>query len=89
VVPDLQVAIAGRTVVVELFHRWHGHALRRRLDQLAEGWAPNLVLGVDRTVLRGDASIAAHPSFIARGFAFTELPAARALGEVITRIAGH
>jgi uncharacterized protein len=89
VVPDLQVMVDGRGVVVELFHRWHGHALRRRLDQLAEGWAPNLILGVDRAVLRGDESLAAHPSFRARGFAFTELPAARTLGEVITRVIGH
>jgi len=88
VVPDLQVVVDGRTVVVELFHRWHGHALRRRLDQLAAGWAPNLVLGVDRTLLRGDEHIAAHPTFITRGFAFSELPAARALGAAITRIAG-
>lgn len=89
VVPDLQVVVGGRSVAVELFHRWHGHALRRRLDQAAAGWAPHLVFGVDRAVLRGDESLAAHPAFLARGFAFTELPAARALAEVIARTAGQ
>jgi predicted nuclease of restriction endonuclease-like RecB superfamily len=87
-VPDLQVAIAGRTVAVEFFHRWHGHALRRRLDQLAAGWAPHLVIGVDRTLLRSDDAIAAHPQFLARGLAFSEIPAARPLAALISRIAG-
>jgi uncharacterized protein len=88
VVPDLQVLLMGRVVAVELFHRWHGHAVRRRLDQLAAGWAPHLALGVDRTLVKADPGIAAHPLFLARGFTFSEIPAARALGEVITRIAG-
>lgn len=87
VVPDLQVAIGGRTVAVEFFHRWHGHALRRRLDQLATGWAPHLIIGVDRALLRSDATLAAHPQFAARGLAFTEIPAARPLAALITRIA--
>jgi len=85
VVPDLQVVVDGKNVALELFHRWHGHAIHRRLDQLAAGWAPHLAVGVDRTVLKADASIAVHPLFIARGFAFSDLPAARAVGEVITR----
>jgi hypothetical protein len=87
VVPDLQVAVAGRTISVELFHRWHGHALSRRLDQLATGWAPHLVIGVDRAVLRSDDRLATHPSFVANGFAFSELPAPRTLGEVVERVA--
>lgn len=89
VVPDLQVALAGRTVAVEFFHRWHGHALRRRLDQLASGWAPYLVIGVDRTLLRGDDALATHPQFLARGLAFSEIPAPRPLAALITRIAGR
>ena len=88
VVPDLQVVVDGKTITVELFHRWHGHAVHRRLDQLAAGWAPRLAIGIDRTLLKADAGIAAHPLFVARGFSFSEIPAARALGDIITRTAG-
>ncbi|MBA3699560.1 MAG: DUF790 family protein [Planctomycetes bacterium] len=85
VVPDLQVVVAGKTIAVELFHRWHGYAVHRRLDQLAAGWASHLAIGVDRTLMKADTRIAAHPLFLARGFAFSEIPAARAIGDVITR----
>nr|MBA3686071.1 DUF790 family protein [Planctomycetota bacterium] len=47
VVPDLQLRAGERVRRVELFHRWHAHALERRLAQLERGWAPGLVLGVD------------------------------------------
>lgn len=87
VVPDLQVTVDGVTVPVELFHRWHGHALTRRLEQMARGWAPHLVIGVDRAVLRSDPALANHPQFVACGFAFSDLPAARAVVEVIKRVA--
>jgi len=53
VVPDLRLERAdGSAVRIELFHRWHRHALARRLDQLAAGAAPDLVLGVDRGLAR-------------------------------------
>ncbi len=87
VVPDLQVMVAGVMVTVEFFHRWHGHALRRRLEQIAAGWAPRLVLGIDRALLRTDAGIANHAVFAARCVAFSDLPAPRSLGEIITRMA--
>lgn len=89
VVPDLQVAVDGKIVAVELFHRWHGHAVQRRLEQLAAGWASHLAIGVDRTLVKADAGITTHPQFLARGFAFSDIPSARALGEVITRTAGR
>ena len=89
VVPDLQVSVAGTVIMVEFFHRWHGHALRRRLDQLSSGWAPRLVLGIDRALLRADAGIATHPAFLSRGFAFSDLPAPRTLAEVISRVAAE
>jgi hypothetical protein len=89
VVPDLQVGVTGVVVMVEFFHRWHGHALRRRLDQLSSGWAPRLVVGIDRALLRADDGIATHPAFLSRGFAFSDLPAPRTLAEVISRVAAE
>ena len=87
VVPDLQIRVAGVTVAVEFFHRWHGHALHRRLEQIAAGWAPRLVLGIDRALLRADAGIAGHAVFAGRCLAFSDLPAPRSLAEIVTRIA--
>jgi predicted nuclease of restriction endonuclease-like RecB superfamily len=88
VVPDLQLAAAGGTVAIEFFHRWHGHALRRRLDQLAGGLAPRLAIGVDRALARTReiAPLLEHPAFLAHGFLFSDIPAPRAIAEVVARL---
>ena len=90
VVPDVQLRIAGRVVAVELFHRWHSTALTRRLEQLAAGEAPGLVLGVDRAVAKRTehAALAGDPLFAARGFLFSELPTLRALGAAVQAMTG-
>jgi len=88
VVPDLQVTVARSVHPVELFHRWHGHALRRRLDQLAQGLMPQLVIGVDRALVRSpsDAALAEHPAFLRHGFLFTDIPTPRGLVQAIERL---
>lgn len=90
IVPDLQLAAEGGTVAIELFHRWHGHALKRRLDQLAGGLAPRLAIGVDRALAktRDIAPLMEHPAFVARGFLFSDIPAPRAIAEVVERVMG-
>lgn len=89
VVPDLQIATGQGTVAIELFHRWHGHALRRRLDQLASGLAPRLALGVDRSLAKTKevAPLMTHPAFISHGFLFSDIPAPRAIAEIVARLA--
>ncbi|MBA3845242.1 MAG: DUF790 family protein [Planctomycetes bacterium] len=86
IVPDLQIEVDGAIVAVELFHRWHGAALRRRLDHLAQGLAPRLVIGVERALAKAD-DVATHPAFVRHGFVFSEIPVARALKEAVGRIA--
>jgi len=85
VVPDLQLrhGVDGRVYAVELFHRWHAHALERRLAQLGDGLLPGLVIGIDRALSRSPRGkeLVAHPAFARYGFLFSELPTARALGE--------
>jgi predicted nuclease of restriction endonuclease-like RecB superfamily len=87
VVPDLEIACGPVTVAVELFHRWHGSALARRLAQLASGQAPQLAIGVERALARNPAiaALVSGPLFARHGFLFSELPVARTLGEVIAR----
>lgn len=88
VVPDLQLAADGGTVAIELFHRWHGHALKRRLDQLASGLAPRLAIGVDRALAKTKdvAPLMTHPAFVSHGFLFSEIPAPRAIAEIVGRL---
>lgn len=87
VVPDLQFSVDGATWRVELFHRWHGRALARRIEQARAGRAPGLLLGVDRALAKTTAiaPLLADPVFAQRGFLFSDLPSARGLREVVAR----
>jgi hypothetical protein len=87
VVPDLDIESEGRRICIELFHRWHGTALARRIDQLERGLAPQLAIGVDRALARAPATAAllARPVFARHGFLFSDLPVARVLQEVVGR----
>ncbi|MBA3939348.1 MAG: DUF790 family protein, partial [Planctomycetes bacterium] len=88
VVPDLQVAVDGALFPVELFHRWHGSALGRRLALLEQGVAPRLVVGVDRALAKtaAIAPLLESPAFKRHGFLFSDLPTARALKEAVERL---
>ena len=87
VLPDLALADGKRTVAVELFHRWHLTQLRTRLDQLRAGQLPGLIIGVDRGLSRlAEARpLLDDPLIASRGFLFSDLPSARALGEALGR----
>jgi len=92
VVPDLQLRHGGdgRIQAVELFHRWHVHALERRLGQVAEGQLPGLLIGMDRALAKSPRGkeLALHPAFVSHGFLFSEIPTARALGERLRTMPG-
>lgn len=85
IAPDLQLEVGGKSIAVELFHRWHSVALTRRLAQLAAGEAAGLIIGVDRAVAkqREHAGLAEDPRFAPRGFLFNDLPTVRALAAII------
>jgi hypothetical protein len=70
-----------------LVHRWHLTQLRTRLDQLRTGQLPGLIIGVDRGLSRlAEArSLLDDPLIASRGFLFSDLPSARALGEALGR----
>ena len=90
VVSDLQLRADGATWRIELFHRWHGSALARRLTQIARGQAPGLLLGVDRALARtaAVAPLLDDPLFARRGFLFSDLLTPRGLREAVARAAG-
>jgi predicted nuclease of restriction endonuclease-like RecB superfamily len=90
VVPDLAVQAGDRTVQIELFHRWHGSALARRLDHIEAGRLPDLVIGVERGLakLKEHQPQTARPGFAAAGFLFTDIPVVRAVKEAVERRLG-
>ncbi len=83
-VPDLGFVrrADGRRVALELFHRWHRGALSARLDALEARPDPDLLLGVDRAILR-EAALAARVEGDPRVLSFSGFPSVRALRKVL------
>ncbi|MBA3708886.1 MAG: DUF790 family protein [Planctomycetes bacterium] len=89
VVPDLEITTGGRTISVELFHRWHGASLVKRIGQLERGEIPHLAIGVERALARSPAiaPLIASAGFVRHGFQFNDIPSPRALAETVERLA--
>ena len=68
----------GDTVFLELFHRWHASQLENRLDECRSGRIRNLLLGVDRSLLKKDGVLAGQLEgdgyFYSHGFFFRDFP---------------
>ncbi len=88
-VPDLTFRHreSGREVALELFHAWHAGPLARRLTELRTRSDTGLLLGVDRTLARGEEreALEAHPQVVL----FNGFPSARRLLERLTRLLGE
>ena len=75
--PDLSFSDGEKLVHLELFHRWHAGALRRRLEQVNQRSDLDLLIGIDRSLLRSSdfkAEVEANPYFKSRGFLFNDFP---------------
>lgn len=72
--PDFQFTKGGKTVYLELFHRWHATQLEERLSNPPE----NLIIGVDRALLKKNgilkAKLESAPFFQSNGFFFRDFP---------------
>jgi predicted nuclease of restriction endonuclease-like RecB superfamily len=95
-VPDfgLRDRESGASVVVELFHRWHRHALLRRLDELRTRPDPALVLGVDLSLVKPgkdgkDDELAARVHDHPQVFTFNKFPSRRRLQPILDRVAAE
>jgi hypothetical protein len=86
VVPDLCIREKKKQITVEFFHRWHGHAVERRLAQLAAGWGRCHLIGIDRVIAKRTPALEEHPAFKRQGFLFSDFPTPRTLGEVVERV---
>ncbi len=86
-VPDfgLRHQPSGRAVAVELFHRWHRHALLRRLDELAARPDPGLLLGVDLPLTK-DEAVAARLEGHPQVFSFNKFPTRRRIQPLLDRL---
>jgi len=85
-VPDLTFRHReiGREVALELFHAWHAGPLARRLGELRSRPDPGLLLGVDRSLARGEEreALEAHPQVVL----FNGFPSARRIRERLARL---
>ena len=75
---------AGAVIFVELFHRWHQHALKQRIDDLRARPDPQLILGVDKA-LHQETHVQALLADDGVAFAFNSFPSERALRAVLHR----
>ncbi|MCA9718383.1 MAG: DUF790 family protein [Myxococcales bacterium] len=73
------------TIAIELFHRWHRHALTRRLDELERFPDGELYLGVERALLK-DAAVAARVESLPNAFVFNRFPARRTLRALVREL---
>lgn len=76
----------GTRVMVELFSRWHGAGLIRRLEWLAKRPRQKVVVGVDRTLLKQEkiaAAVEKSPWFQKHGVLFRDFPSAARLCKVM------
>jgi predicted nuclease of restriction endonuclease-like RecB superfamily len=78
VFPDLSFQNEeGKTVHLELFHRWHMGQLIKRLEQGAMDKVENLIIGVDRSLITKGGlkeTLEANEWFSSRGFLFRDFP---------------
>lgn len=90
-VPDLSLCHSnGASAHIELFHRWHHHALTRRLQDMQVRQDPTLFFGIERFLFdkaETQAQLAAHPTAASRVFSFNSFPSARAVLRLIAPLA--
>jgi predicted nuclease of restriction endonuclease-like RecB superfamily len=75
----------GAIIYVELFHRWHQHALARRIDELQARPNARLVLGIERHLWQ-DEAMQARLSQVANVLLFRDFPTANKLKAMLTAV---
>ena len=77
---------SGKTVSLELFHRWHLNPLKSRLDQLDSQQDSPLLIGINKSLINDDqlaTQVNASKYFASFGFIFSEVPTATKLLPVL------
>jgi len=92
VFPDLSFEHdSGRTVHLELFHRWHASQLLARLAMAEGGKIPALIVGVDRSLERAPETASALERsewFATHGFLFRDYPPVSKVRKLLDALLG-
>ena len=86
--PDLTVTTASGKYAIELFHPWHKHQLKSRIEAAAKAGVSDLIIGVERGLTRDPEIRALADSsewFQRYGFEFTQFPTVSAVRKAVTR----
>ena len=79
----------GRDFPMELFHRWHAGALEERLKLCERHPEMNLLIGVDRSLLKKDGilkrKLEENPWFQKHGFFFRDFPGAANVSDLLNK----
>ena len=76
-VPDLSFTGKGKTIHLELFHRWHRFQLENRLELLERRDDISLIIGIDRSICDEDTFdllIEQYPKAMTKSFRFRDFP---------------
>lgn len=75
---------SGKVLYLEVFHRWHRGQLNQRLEDIQEGGEENIILAIDRFLLKGEQfqeSIAGLDE--SRHFLFSDYPSVTRLQKLL------
>ena len=82
---------SGREFPMELFHLWHAGQLEQRLKWCEERPDRNLLLGVDRSLLKKDGvlkeRLEASGYFQSHGFLFRDFPGVEKVSKLLDALA--
>ena len=88
--PDLSFKNkSGKIVHLELFHRWHMSQIVKRLDQISSEKFPDLILGVDRSLINKGGlkeTLEEAPWFQDRGFLFRDFPGVATVLKLLKKV---
>lgn len=76
----------GKTVYLELFHKWHQSQMVNRLDNLHKIETSSIILGVCRTIAKKDPLdkiVSDSKWFANRGFVFSDFPTYSAVNKIL------
>ncbi|MCM8526653.1 MAG: DUF790 family protein, partial [Lentisphaeraceae bacterium] len=88
--PDLSFKNkSGKIVHLELFHRWHMSQIVKRLDQISSEKFPDLILGVDRSLINKGGlkeTLEETPWFQEKGFLFRDFPGVATVLKLLKKV---
>ena len=88
-VPDLSFTGNGKTIHLELFHRWHRFQLENRLELIERRKDIPLVIGIDRAIcdeVTFDFLSEKYPEAMSRAFRFRDFPGVDTVEKMLNKM---